>query len=223
LQGTESCALGRCPSRSLRHPDQPDARRPLPLSVLPVPRDCSVHAQEAPAIPVLIEAITVLTRRDAIDSKLEGGWPAFRQLVPNQTFCTDGPLARVAFMDPNAVREYVQQLEAGGLTFAGEEGSADLAVVDQFHGPTLPCPWLHFDTVTAPDGTTIRHGQLVPPGSQPAAVESLSEVSVFDGWTTDCTREMFLMMASPPEAPEGVRIVSQSSELPRKTYTRLGS
>ena len=65
-------------------------------------------------MPVLIEAITVVLRRDAIDAKLTGGWNALRELIPNKTFCTDGTLARVAFLDPDAVRQFVEQLEAGG-------------------------------------------------------------------------------------------------------------
>ncbi len=170
-------------------------------------------------MPVLIEAITVVIRRDAVDARFAGGWAALRELIPNQTFCTDGTLARVAFLDPSAVRQFVEQLEAGGLTFAPDGEAVDFAVVDQFHGPTLPCPWLHFDPVTAPDGTTIRHAQLVPPGAEPLPVESLGEVAVFDGWNTGHTRELFLMMAPTPDDPEGVRIVSQKDKLPRKGFT----
>ena len=172
-------------------------------------------------MPVLIEAITVVVRRDAVDAKLTGGWAALRELIPNQTFCTDGTLARVAFLDPNAVRQFVEELEAGGLTFAPDGEAVDLAVVDQFHGFTLPCPWLHLDVVTAPDGTTIRHAQLVPPGAEPLPVESLGEVAVFEGWSPACTRELFLMMAPTPEDSEGVRIVSQKDELPPRGFTVL--
>jgi hypothetical protein len=50
-------------------------------------------------------------------------------------------------------------------------------------------------------------------------VQSLGEVAVFEGWTPACTRELFLMMAPDPDAPEGVRIVSQGDELPRKGFT----
>ena len=170
-------------------------------------------------MPVLIEAITVVIRRDAVDANLAGGWAALRELIPNKTFCTDGTLARVAFLDPDAVRQFVEQLEAGGLTFAPEGEAVDLAVVDQFHGFTRPCPWLHLDAVTAPDGTTIRHAQLLPPGAEPLPVGSLGEVAVFEGWSTGHTRELFLMMAPTPEDPEGVRIVSQGDELPRKGFT----
>ena len=73
--------------------------------------------------------------------------------------------------------------------------------------------------MAAPDGTTVRHAQLLPPGAEPLPVQSLGEVAVFEGWTTDHTRELFLMMAPDPEAPEGVRIVSQGDELPRKGFT----
>jgi hypothetical protein len=52
---------------------------------------------------VLVEAISVVVRRDAIDRSYEGGWVAFVSSVPNATLCTDDQLARVGFMDPKAV------------------------------------------------------------------------------------------------------------------------
>ena len=116
----------------------------------------------------------------------------------------------------NAVRQFVEQLEADGLPLSQDGGAVDLAVVDQFHGFTLPCPWLHLDVVAAPDGTTIRHAQLVPPGAEPLPLESLGEVAVFEGWSPACTRELFLMMAPTPEDSEGVRIVSQQGALARR-------
>ena len=39
----------------------------------------------------------------------------------NSTMCTDGELVRVGFMSPNAVQEYVESLEAGGLQFKEEK------------------------------------------------------------------------------------------------------
>jgi hypothetical protein len=51
---------------------------------------------------VLVEAISVVVRRDAIDRSFEGGWMAFVSRVPNATLCTDNQLARVDFMDPEA-------------------------------------------------------------------------------------------------------------------------
>ena len=88
---------------------------------------------------VLCEGISVIVRRDSIDHCLEGGWPAFQELVPNATLCSDGTLARVGFMDPRNVEEFVDTLEPLGL-----ELFKDMAVVDQMSGPTRECEWLEF-------------------------------------------------------------------------------
>ena len=49
-------------------------------------------------MPVLIEAISILLRRETIEKKLPGGWAFFKQAVPEATSCYDDHLARVAFM-----------------------------------------------------------------------------------------------------------------------------
>ena len=59
---------------------------------------------------VLVEALSVIVRRDAIVRKYRGGWQEFLQHVPNNTFCTDDELARVGFMHPKDVEAYVTHL-----------------------------------------------------------------------------------------------------------------
>lgn len=49
---------------------------------------------------VLVEGISAVIRRKAIDAKLAGGWPRFVAEVPNATLCADDNLARVGFMSP---------------------------------------------------------------------------------------------------------------------------
>jgi hypothetical protein len=93
---------------------------------------------------VLVEAISVVVRRDAIDRAFDGGWRAFVSRVPNATLCTDNQLARVGFMDPNAVQKFVDGLQAAGLVFLRSDLCIDIAVVDQQRGPTMPCEWLEF-------------------------------------------------------------------------------
>ncbi len=91
---------------------------------------------------VLVEAFSVIVRRDAIDQKLWGGWAEFVGLVPNQTLCYDKELARVGFMAPRDVQAFIEQLQQGGLTFENEGKAQDMAVVDQLHGSSLPVDWL---------------------------------------------------------------------------------
>lgn len=93
---------------------------------------------------VLVEAISVVVRRDAIDRAYAGGWGEFVRRVPNATLCTDGELARVGFMSPGDTEQYVRGLEARGLVFMREGQARDLVVVDQQRGPTTPCEWIEF-------------------------------------------------------------------------------
>jgi hypothetical protein len=93
---------------------------------------------------VLVEGISVITRRDSIDAKCRGGWNGFLDEVPNATLCFDEEIARVGFMAPPDVEEFVARLEARGLVFLADGEARDIAVVDQQHGLTSECDWLEF-------------------------------------------------------------------------------
>jgi hypothetical protein len=97
---------------------------------------------------VLIEAISVVVRRDALDQRFPGGWSAFVEAVPNESLCTDGHLARVGFMSPDDVREFVMMLESEGLIFQQNGKAIDLAVIDQQRGATIPADWLEFGKIS---------------------------------------------------------------------------
>jgi hypothetical protein len=96
---------------------------------------------------VLIEAISVVVRRDAIGNKIQGGWNRFLEVVPNRTLCFDDFLARVGFMSPVDVEKFCSDLQSLGLAFVENELFIDMAVVDQRQGPTLQCDWLQFKRV----------------------------------------------------------------------------
>ena len=91
---------------------------------------------------VLVEAISVIVRRPAIDERFNGGWPAFLQAIPNQTGCLDKHIVRVGFMSPDGVHAFVTMLEHEGLIFIRNREAVDIAIVDQMCGPTVPAPWL---------------------------------------------------------------------------------
>lgn len=107
---------------------------------------------------VLVEALSVIVRRDSIDSYMTGGWSKFVDLVPNQTMCTDEELVRVGFMTPADVEDFVFQLERHGLQFhygdvktqieRGLRNSGDIVVIDQIRGPTTQCDWIEFGAFT---------------------------------------------------------------------------
>jgi hypothetical protein len=60
---------------------------------------------------VLIEAISVVVRKDAINNKMEGGWERFKLLIPNSTFCHDDEVARLGFLEPKLVGEFITGLK----------------------------------------------------------------------------------------------------------------
>jgi hypothetical protein len=93
---------------------------------------------------VLVEAISVITRRDAIDAKYPGGWAAFVQAAPNSTLCYDSELARIGFMHPQDVERFIVRLTEGGLIFLVDNKAQDLAVADQQRGLMTECDWLEF-------------------------------------------------------------------------------
>ena len=93
---------------------------------------------------VLVEAISVVVRRDAIRAKFSGGWPEFLECVPNDTLCSDDDLARVGFMTPPDVEAFIELLEKNGLIFLRNRRTVDIAVVDQQRGLTMPTDWLEF-------------------------------------------------------------------------------
>jgi hypothetical protein len=119
---------------------------------------------------VLIEAISVVVRRERIEESYPGGWEAFVRNVPNSTLCADDHLARVGFMSPEAVQSFVANLGAAGLHFLRDGEAVDLAVVDQRQGPTTMVSWLEAGTLPHGDGSiTIARrvgdesGQFVAP------------------------------------------------------------
>ena len=97
---------------------------------------------------VLVEAISVVVRIDAIREKFNEGWNAFVAGCPNHTFCADSKLARVGFMLPSDAEAYVNKLEHQGLCYQDNQGGAfDLIVIDQLRGPAMRCDWVESGTI----------------------------------------------------------------------------
>jgi hypothetical protein len=101
---------------------------------------------------VLVEAISVIVRIDAIHEKYPGGWENFREAVPNRTLCADGEVARVGFMTPPDAEAFVDDLEKSGLQYLEGGKSVDIVVVDQMMGPVCPCGWAQFGQAHLGDG-----------------------------------------------------------------------
>lgn len=104
-------------------------------------------------MPVLLEALSVVLRAEAVIKRHAGGWETFAAKVPNGTLCADGHLARVGFLAVDEAKAYCGHLEAQGLQGLNESGEAvDYAVVDQMRGHLAPCPWLELGLVTCVEG-----------------------------------------------------------------------
>lgn len=99
-------------------------------------------------MPVLVEAISVIVRIEAVRRVLGNDWSRFVELVENQTLCCDNELARVGFMVRPDVEAFVQLLESRGFRYRDEQGAAvDLVVADQLHGPMVQCEWAEWLTL----------------------------------------------------------------------------
>ena len=114
---------------------------------------------------VLIEAISVIVRLEAVAQRYPGGTAKFISASPNRTLCADSELARIGFMHPDDVGAFVRGLEKLGLVFVNQQNIAvDIAVVDQRQGLTAPCPWLELFQTQLPGGGTVTAVRLA--GSQ---------------------------------------------------------
>ena len=138
---------------------------------------------------VLVEAISVILRRDAINAQFAGGWHQFLAIVPNRTLCFDEDLVRVGFMSPPDIEAFVSRLEKGGLTFEHDGHAVDMAVVDQMHGPTMLTEWLEFgrlylgETENEVAACRLFEGVLIAEGVHtPAKGMTLATP---DGWIYD--------------------------------------
>lgn len=122
---------------------------------------------------VLVEAISVIVRRDAVEKRFPGGWRGFLRQVPNRTLCSDRDFARVGFMSPADVAAYTSTLEVGGLVFRKDGQAVDFAVVDQLRGPAISAPWLEFGKL---ETGGMKISACWPAGQSP------KEIALPDGW-----------------------------------------
>lgn len=96
---------------------------------------------------VLVEGISVVIRRQAIESKYPGGWRFFEKDAPGKALCADDDLVRVGFHTLREVDAYIEQVQKLGLVFMRDDQAVDLAVVHQLQGIASPCEWLEFGHV----------------------------------------------------------------------------
>jgi hypothetical protein len=91
---------------------------------------------------VLVEAISIIIRKETIDAKYPGGVDQYIEDCPNRTFCMDEDITRVGFMSPEDVDVFIDNLEFLGFTYVTNGQYDEIAVAVQFKGFILPCDWL---------------------------------------------------------------------------------
>ena len=91
---------------------------------------------------VRVSAASVIIRNSTVEERFPGGMAAFPQIVPNQTFCTDGTISRVAFMVAEDASRFIDRLVAGGIVLSLERAYDEIAVVVEGVGFRTHCNWL---------------------------------------------------------------------------------
>ncbi len=88
---------------------------------------------------VLIEAVSVVVKRDSIRTKFSGGWSSFQSIVFSQySMCADSNLATVSFLAARDAHSYMGFLEEMDFIYL-----QDFAIADQTQGLKDICDWCY--------------------------------------------------------------------------------
>jgi len=78
-----------------------------------------------------------------VEERLIGGVDTYKRLCPNATFCTDGFICRVGFMDLDDAKSFISQITESSF-FKGGSPTGDFIIVDSALGLTSHPSWLVF-------------------------------------------------------------------------------
>lgn len=93
---------------------------------------------------VVVEAFTLISRRETIDRTYPGGTPGFRLDFP-ESFAADEHLVRMGSTDPRDVRVTIDRLQELGVRYASRYEYLEMAVAIHGVGPSAGCSWLRFE------------------------------------------------------------------------------
>jgi hypothetical protein len=132
---------------------------------------------------VLVEAICVVIPRQILDRKYPGGTDAFmlrsaRLSAEHRYVCMDPHLVCLSYFSPDAADRGIAPLVSAGMTEIANDEFTDVAIVDQRHGPILPCTWLMW--THHPAGFTSAWLASELPGG----------LSAPDGWSAEQSRRL---------------------------------
>jgi hypothetical protein len=138
-------------------------------------------------MPVVADCTSVLIRNATIEERYPGGVREFENNSPNRTFCTDGLVSRVAFMDPKDAEAFIDLLTGMGFVAPSELDSLEIAVFEKDVGFYFPCSWLHVAMAELGEGVeapmawlrgTDASTFIAPPGWQPGMTFNMSREDV---------------------------------------------
>lgn len=164
---------------------------------------------------VLVEAYSVLIRRDSIATAFEGGWEALLASVPNNTLCFDDHLARIGFMAPADAGHFMDRLAVGGLVYVNaEEQPQDFVVADQLTGISMDCWWIEmFHADHFGSGTKVMAARF--------AGDQSWDIAVPKGWNYEQSLSRKTLFMTPKE--EKTRLILLRHEKGQDVYLDLNT
>lgn len=98
---------------------------------------------------VLIEALTVVVPRSALEAKFPGGTEAYIAAAaasesPARYAVADEQLTAVSYLAPEEATRLIDSLLELGLVESEDNVAGDIAFVDQHYGPSTECAWLEW-------------------------------------------------------------------------------
>jgi len=133
---------------------------------------------------ILIEAISIVVRCDSLERLGPDGMDRFYSSIPNQTFYSDGSLARVGFMDEQDALGFISCLESLGLVYLQGEESVDFAIVAQGQEELSRCEWLQRFEIDY-QGTLLDVAAFVDAEGTVHLGEDPGDFVAPDGWSLD--------------------------------------
>ncbi len=146
-------------------------------------------------MPILIEDMTVVVRREILDRKWPGGANAFLEIIPNASRCDDGALVGASFDKFGDANRLLGQLQDAGFEVCTRGEWRDAAMVLQRSLPERWCAWLELALVELYPGARVLAARTESSTS--------TDIAVPQGWTyaESRTRRSGLHPLPPSERP----------------------
>jgi hypothetical protein len=125
-------------------------------------------------VAVLVEAVSVIIRRDRLTPPLPDLDPTVSSAWNPPTICTDGELVRIGFYSVPEAERCIETLAAAGLQYVQDGVAQDFVIVDQTSGPSAHGNWFKFGPMSL-EGNEVLACQMTGSGTLSVATPA--------GWT----------------------------------------